>query len=295
MNDAIAESNRRLTVIVDPHIKAVSSYYVWENGIELEDLPEPVGNYTNVYVRDDITNDVFFGDCWPGNSSWIDFLNENAQNYWGQQMLYKNFKGSSYLYSFWNDMNEPSVFSTSSKTLPMNTVHWKVDGTKVFHRDFHNAYGAMQQRSSFRGMLSRDEDTRRPFVLTRSFFLGSQKFGTYWTGDNRAIFSEVAGSMRMVMSLGISGHPFGGADVPGFYGKPTEELWVMFFQMGMYYPFFRSHTHIDYPNREPWLQSQRVQAVIRDTLSRRYDFIHYLYTTFKMTTRTAEPIMRPMW
>jgi len=69
----------------------------------------------------------------------------------------------------------------------------------------------------------------------------------------------------------------------------------MFFQMGMYYPFFRSHTHIDYPNREPWLQSQRVQAVIKDTLSRRYDFIHYLYTTFQMTTRTAEPIMRPMW
>jgi len=39
-------------------------------------------------------------------------------------MSYSNFKGSNYLYTFWNDMNEPSVFSTSSKTLPMDTIHY---------------------------------------------------------------------------------------------------------------------------------------------------------------------------
>ena len=177
----------------------------------------------------------------------------------------------------------------------MDTIHYKVDGTKVEHRDFHNAYGAMQQRSSFRGLLKRDDFTRRPFVLTRSFFLGSQKFGTYWTGDNRSIYSEVAGSMRMIMSLGLSGHPFGGADVPGFYGVPSQELWVMFYQMGAYYPFFRAHTHLENPDREPWLQTQRVQTSIRATLNRRYDMIHYLYTTFFQTSKTAEPIMRPMW
>jgi len=27
----------------------------------------------------------------------------------------------------------------------------------------------------------------------------------------------------------------------------------------------------------------------------RYDFIHYMYTTFERMTRTAEPILRPMW
>lgn len=115
-------------------------------------------------------------------------------------------------------MNEPSVFSTPTKTLPLDTIHFKVDGTKVKHGDFHNAYGAMQQKSTFKGLLKRDENTRRPFVLTRSFFLGSQKFGAYWTGDNLSIYSELAGSMWMIISLGISGHPFGGADVPGFYG-----------------------------------------------------------------------------
>ena len=35
---------------------------------------------TNIFIRNpDFTN--FYGDCWPGNSTWIDFLNENAQNF----------------------------------------------------------------------------------------------------------------------------------------------------------------------------------------------------------------------
>ena len=82
MNSEIEAANRRLTVIVDPHIKAVENYFVWEDGIQLEDQPEKVGNWTNIFVREPVTKNVFYGDCWPGNSSWIDFLNENAQNYW---------------------------------------------------------------------------------------------------------------------------------------------------------------------------------------------------------------------
>ena len=57
-------------------------------------------------------------------------------------MSYDNFEGSNYLYSLWNDMNEPSVFSGNTMTLPLDTLHYKVDGTEVEHRNVHNAYGA---------------------------------------------------------------------------------------------------------------------------------------------------------
>lgn len=138
----------------------------------MQDADQPDGNMTNIYVRTpSFTN--FYGDCWPGNSTWIDFLNENAQRFWGQQFSYDNFKGSNYLYSFWNDMNEPAVFSTDSHTMPLEMRHWKADGRSFEHRDFHNAYGALHQRSSYRGLLVRDNYELRPFVLTRSFFLGS--------------------------------------------------------------------------------------------------------------------------
>ena len=192
-------------------------------------------------------------------------------------------------------MNEPSVFSTESKTIPTTAKHIRANGQEVEHREFHNAYGATQQKMSYKGLIARDEGTLRPFVLTRSYFLGSQKYGGYWTGDNYTEDAEVFGSVKMIMQNGIGGNIFGGADIPGFIGQPSQEMWVRMYQAGMYYPFFRAHCDINNVDREPWIQTQRVQAVIRDAINRRYDMIHYLYTIFYQATKTGEPLVRPMW
>jgi len=96
-------------------------------------------------------------------------------------------------------MNEPSVFDSATKTVPSDALHTTSNNVKVQHRDLHNAYGALQQKSSYQALLERDEGKYRPFVLTRSFFIGSQKFGAYWTGDNRSINQEVRGSVVQVL------------------------------------------------------------------------------------------------
>jgi mannosyl-oligosaccharide alpha-1,3-glucosidase len=49
----------------------------------------------------------------------------------------------------------------------------KADGSIIKHRDVHNIYGAMMHRTTHRGVLARDNNERRAFVLTRSFFIGS--------------------------------------------------------------------------------------------------------------------------
>lgn len=152
-------------------------------------------------------------------------------------------------------MNEPSVFSEESKTIPMTAKHRRANGEKVEHREFHNAYGATQQKMSYKGLVDRDEGTLRPFVLTRSYFLGSQKWGGYWTGDNYTEDEEVYGSVKMIMQNGLGGSIFGGADIPGFIGQPSQEMWVRMYQAGMYYPFFRAHCDINNVNREPWIQT----------------------------------------
>ena len=41
-------------------------------------------------------------------------------------------------------MNEPSVFDTSTKTMDLNAIHVKDDGTLIKHLEVHNAYGALQ-------------------------------------------------------------------------------------------------------------------------------------------------------
>lgn len=49
--------------------------------------------------------------------------------------------------------------------------------------------------ASYLGLYERDVASLRPFVLTRSFFLGSQKWGAYWTGDNYTVDEEVRGAV----------------------------------------------------------------------------------------------------
>lgn len=38
-----------------------------------------------------------------------------------------------------------------------------------------------------------------------------------------------------------------------------------------------------------------MREAIRDAINRRYDLIHYIYTTFYSTTQSGTPLMRPMW
>ena len=257
MNREIEAENRFITVIVDPHIKSDTKYPVYADGLDLE-KKSTADNLINIFVKNPLGKGNFVGDCWPGASVWIDYLNENAQDYWGSWFAFDKFKGSTSRYHIWNDMNEPSVFDTSSKTMPLDRLHCKANGLCYQHRDVHNSYGGLQWRSSYQGLLKRDEDKLRPFVLTRSWFMGSQRFGAYWTGDNNSQNEELQGSMTMILQNGLGGQLFGGADIPGFIGTPQEDLWVMFYQLGTYYPFMRAHSTIDNQNREPWLQSERV-------------------------------------
>ena len=53
----------------------------------------------------------------------------------------------------------------------------------------HHSYGMMAQRATFEGLLRRNDE--RPFVLSRAFFAGSQKYGAIWTGDNGATWEHL--------------------------------------------------------------------------------------------------------
>jgi len=109
----------------------------------MEQASQDSQNLTNIFVKMPATGYNFLGLCWSGISVWIDFLNENAQAYWSSLYSPEKFKGSNSLYHAWNDMNEPSVFSTVHRTLPFESLHYKADGTVVEHRDIHNMYGAL--------------------------------------------------------------------------------------------------------------------------------------------------------
>lgn len=59
-------------------------------------------------------------------------------------------------------------------------------------------------------------------------------------------------SVDTLLAIGLSGFAFGGADIPGFYGRPSNDLFIMFYQLGTFFPFMRAHCYLDSVSREPW-------------------------------------------
>ncbi|XP_054997010.1 neutral alpha-glucosidase AB isoform X1 [Sorex araneus] len=279
MLEQLAAKRRKLVAIVDPHIKVDSGYRVHEDLRKL-----------GLYVKTRDGSD-YEGWCWPGAASYPDFTNPKMRAWWANMFSFDNYEGSNSDLFVWNDMNEPSVFNGPEVTMLKDARHygdWE-------HRDVHNIYGLYVHMATAEGLVQRSQGKERPFVLSRAFFAGSQRFGAVWTGDNTAEWDHLKITIPMCLSLSLVGLSFCGADVGGFFKNPEPELLVRWYQMGAYQPFFRAHAHLDTGRREPWLLGSQHRDIIRDALNQRYSLLPFWYTLFYQTHREGIPVMRPLW
>ncbi|KAF9986257.1 hypothetical protein BGZ65_008301 [Modicella reniformis] len=280
MQQALEAKGRKMVTIIDPHIKMDNDYHVSKEGSDLD-----------LYIKNKDGESSFNGWCWPGNSQWIDFYNPKARDWWASQFSYDRYKGSTKALFTWNDMNEPSVFNGPEITIPKDVIHYG----GVEHRNVHNLYGTMFHSATAQGLIQRNETNQRPFVLSRAFFAGTQRYGAIWTGDNLATWEHLEAAAPMLLSIAISGISFAGADVGGFFGNPDAELLTRWYQAGAFYPFFRAHAHLDSKRREPWLFGEPYTTQIREAIRTRYAYLPFWYTLFHEASVDGMPIMRPMF
>jgi alpha-glucosidase len=193
----------------------------------------------------------------------------------------------------WDDMNEPALFGEDGATIP-GPVRHQMEGRGGDHRKAHNLYGLSMARATAEG-LARLRPDRRPFVLTRSGWAGVQRYAAHWTGDNRSTWESLRLTIPMVLGLGLSGIPFTGADVGGFAGFATGELFTRWLQLGIFLPFLRAHTIFDSPDQEPWSWGEPYLSINRETIRLRYRLLPYLYTALWQSTQTGLPIARPLF
>ncbi len=267
--------------IIDPGIKVDPGYHVYDTGQSID-----------AWVRT-AAGQPYVGAVWPGDCVFPDFTRQDVRAWWGglyAQFLDLGFDG------VWNDMNEPAVFNTDAKTMPLDNVH-RADadlGGLDTHARYHNVYGMLMARGTWEGCL-KARPLRRPFVLTRANHLGGQRWAATWTGDNVATWQHLDMSISGVLNLGLSGQPLAGPDIGGFAGEGDGRMFARWMGVGSLLPFSRGHTGKGNVDKEPWAFGPGVEATCRLALQRRYRLLPYLYTLMREASETGLPLVRPLF
>lgn len=269
----LTERGFKPIVINDPGVKQEEGYPIYEEGVE------------KGYFAKTPEGEVYINAVWPGDSAFPDFGNPAVRTWWGDNQKFLLDKG---VRGIWNDMNEPASFHGP---LPDDVVFTDEDKPST-HAKMHNVYGHLMAKAAYEGL--KKIDGRRPFVITRACYAGSQKYATAWTGDNQSIWSHVQMAVPQLCNLGMSGMPFVGTDIGGFGADTTPELLTRWIQVGCFSPLFRNHSAMGTRRQEPWQFGDEVMDIYRKYVKLRYQWIPYFYNLFYEEEKTGAPIIRPL-
>jgi alpha-glucosidase len=238
---------------------------------------------------------LYVAPVWPGPSVFPDFTRASTRAWWGS--LYKDFIDDGFA-GFWNDMNEPAVFDTPTKTMPLDNVH-RIEsddfaGRNASHAEIHNVYGMENTRATFEG-IKRWRPNQRPFVMTRASYAGGQRYAVTWTGDNSSTWDHLRLCVEQLTNLGLSGFAYSGCDVGGFTGGASPELMTRWFEIAAFTPIFRDHSMKDAPRAEPWVDGPEQLAIRKRYVEERYRLLPYIYAVAEQNSRSGDPIMRPVF
>jgi alpha-glucosidase len=280
LNNDLHQKGFKAVWMIDPGVKVDSSYFVYRQG--------QAGNY---WVKD-VKGKDFVGKVWPGDCKFPDYTMPETRKWWAG--LYKDYMATG-IDGVWNDMNEPAVFDVPDHSMPADNIH-RGGGNMVpgSHLRYHNVYGMLMIRASREGITAANPD-KRPFILSRSGYLGSHRYGATWTGDNKGSYEHIKLSVPMVMNLGLSGQCFSGPDIGGFDGNTEADVYAHWIALGAFYPFSRGHAAVGTNEKEPWAFGPEIEKVARTAMNRRYRLMPYLYTLFQEASVTGMPVMRPVF
>ncbi|KAI3840383.1 hypothetical protein MKW92_035558 [Papaver armeniacum] len=307
-------------VLTDPGIGVNESYGVFKRGMA-----------DDVFIK--YEGEPFLAQVWPGPVYFPDFLNPKTVSWWtdeirrfrelvpidglwidmnepsnfcsGKCKIVKNrpcpgdpgweccLDCTNITTTRWDDppykINVSGVHAALGfKTIATSATHYN----GVLEYDAHSLYGFSHTIATHKAFMSLEE--KRPFILTRSTFVGSGHYAAHWTGDNKGTWENLKYSISTMLNFGIFGVPMVGSDICGFYPAPTEELCNRWIELGAFYPFSRDHANFYSPSQELYVWDSVAKSA-RNALGMRYKLLPYLYTLNYEAHISGAPIARPVF
>jgi alpha-D-xyloside xylohydrolase len=166
-----------------------------------------------------------------------------------------------------------------------------------------NAYPLGHSQMVYDGWRSSGPKDKRVYILTRSAFVGQQRYATtMWSGDIDCDFKTFGRQTPAGLNIAAAGIPYWTTDIGGYWGHPGRADWTTaamneeftrWFQFGAFNPIFRIHGG---GSRElygsQWSAATKANLLKFDNL--RYRLMPYIYSLAWKVTSEGYTIMRPL-
>lgn len=200
---------------------------------------------------------------------------------------------------WWLDSTEPDHNDVKDTDFELMTAAGPYRGVKNAFSINHNKGIAEHQKNQ-----NRD---KRVTILTRSGFVGQQRFGSNtWSGDVESNWETLTNHIPAALNFTLMGLPNWNSDIGGFWGRPWyekggtknpeyRELYTRWAQFGAFCPMMRSHgTGLP---REIWQfgePGEKWYDAIADIIRLRYRLLPYIYSTSWDVSSNDGTFMRPL-
>ncbi|MGA2597197.1 MAG: glycoside hydrolase family 31 protein [Bryobacteraceae bacterium] len=196
--------------------------------------------------------------------------------------------------AWWEDTTEPETEAIEENVLLHNKLAIG-SGAR-----YANIFPLMANSAVSEGQR-KESDRKRVFILSRSAFAGSQRYGvTAWSGDILSDFESFKRQIPAGLNFELSGIPYWTTDIGGFISggdlndPKYRELFVRWFQYGAFCPIFRVHGTRTPDHNELWSYGPEVQAILTKYDRLRYSLMPYIYSLAWKTTNENYTPMRPL-
>ena len=222
------------------------------------------------------------------NTDWIDFFNPDAAAaYW------KNFSQKLLplgIDAWWQDATEPENDDLENRLVGNGSL----DGNRV-----RNVYPLMVNKTVYEGLIN-DQPNKRPMILTRSGFLGIQRYGSaLWSGDVGNDWETLRRQITGGLGLQAAGVPWWTYDAGGFF-RPRDQYnnkdyinrMLRWIDLSVYLPLMRVHGYMS--DTEPWRYGATAQAIITNRIRERKSLFPYIYSNAAEVAFNGSTLMRPL-